>query len=180
MDAWNEVKLRPHTVVTAVITCAADGFKRNHFISWHLFWHGGALLLMKTLAIAAQKISDWWQTVLKEMKSNNIWLPYCFNENVKMKITVYFNLPFWNTILTSSTFMFPCVDEHCYATRVNVISIHFANAEASRRPSALGVSVENPHPPPLPCGSAFTLVFAGWGYLRTTLALTGWQQGPRL
>lgn len=58
MDAWNEAKLRQHTVVTAVITCAADGFKRNHFISWHLFWHGGVLLLMKTLAIAAQKISD--------------------------------------------------------------------------------------------------------------------------
>lgn len=98
-----------------------------------------------------------------------------------MKITVYFNLSCWNTILTSATFSFLVwMSTVFYATGVNVISIHFANvvrSTASERPSALVVRVESPHPP-LPCRNAFTLVFAGWGYLRTTFSLVSWQKGP--
>lgn len=56
MDSWNEAQLCQHMMVTAIITCAADGFQRNRFVSWHLFWHGGVLLLLKTLASAAHKI----------------------------------------------------------------------------------------------------------------------------
>lgn len=57
MDTWNEVKLCQHIMDTAVIVCVADRVKKNPFISWHLFRHGGEKLV-KTLANTAHKVTS--------------------------------------------------------------------------------------------------------------------------